>query len=56
MSKYKKSNKAALEMDIIGWWVIAIIVLAVVVLGLLVLRGKGVGAMSYLKNIFSLGV
>lgn len=50
-----KKKIGAIEMDAIGWWVIAILVLVVVVGGLLVLKGKGIGAVEYLKNVFRFG-
>ena len=50
-----KKRRGAMEMDQIGWWILAIVVLVVVVLGLFVLKGKGIGAMQYLKNLFRFG-
>lgn len=50
-----KDKRAAFEMDSLGWIIVGIIVLVVVVLGLFVLKDKGIGAMSYLNNLFKFG-
>lgn len=50
-----KKRRAAFELDSIAWWIIGIAVLVVVVLGLFILKGKGIDAMNYLKNIFRFG-
>ena len=48
-------KKGAFEMDQLAWWIIGIAVLVVVIIGLFILKEKGVGAMQYLKNIFRFG-
>lgn len=48
-------KKAAFEMDQLAWWIIGVAVLVVVLFGLVILKGKGVGAMQYLNNIFRFG-
>ena len=48
-------NKKGLEMEVLIWWIIALVVLAVIVFASLVLRDKGVGAMDYIKNLFRFG-
>jgi UPF0716 family protein affecting phage T7 exclusion len=48
-------KRGAFELDNIGWWVLGIAVLVVVVVGLFILKEKGVGAMQYLNDIFRFG-
>jgi hypothetical protein len=51
----KGDKRGSFELDTLAWWVIGIAVLIVVVLGLFILKGKGVDTMNYLKNIFRFG-
>ena len=50
----KKSSwrKKALELDMLGWWIIAIVVLVILVIAVILLRGKGSGALEYIKELF----
>ena len=50
-----KKKIGAFEMDQLAWWIIGIAVLAVVLFGLIILKGKGVGAMQYLNNLLNFG-
>lgn len=51
----QKINKKAFELNMFGWWVIGLAVLAISFLGYLILSGKLQGAVSYIKNIFRFG-
>ena len=56
MNKLKKFFcKRGMETEMLGWWILAIAVLVIVVVAFLVLKGKGVGAIDYIKNLFRFG-
>ena len=46
--KYKK----AMEIEMLGWWLIGLGVLVVVMIGIFILKGKGDSAIEFIKNIF----
>jgi hypothetical protein len=48
-------SKKGLEMEMIVYFLIAAAVLALVVVGIMILNGKGSGALAHIKQIFSLG-
>jgi hypothetical protein len=48
-------KRGAFELDQLAWWIIGIAVLVIVVVGIFILKGKGVSAMQYLNNIFRFG-
>ena len=48
-------NKKGMELEALGWWVLAIAVLVLVLAGYFVLQNKGVGAIEFLKNLFRFG-
>ena len=48
----KKKNKRGIELDMLGWWIIAVVVLVILVMGILVLKGKGTGALDFIKDLF----
>lgn len=50
-----KKKRGAFELDQLAWWIVGIAVLVIVVIGLFILKDKGVGAMQYLNNIFRFG-
>lgn len=50
-----KKKIGAFEMDQLAWWIIGIAVLAVVLIGLFILKGKGMGAIQQLNNLFKFG-
>lgn len=51
----KEGRKGAMEMEQIAYWIIGFIVLVIVVVGYMILKGKGVGAISFIKNLFRFG-
>ena len=51
----KRINKKGLEIEMLGWWVIAIVVLIIMVLGFFILKGKGINAIDYIKDLFRFG-
>jgi len=48
-------DKKGLEIEMIGWWVIGLAILAVVVIGLIILKAKGISAIDYLQNLLRFG-
>ena len=50
--KKKLVGKKALEIEMLGWWIIAAVVLVVMIVGFLILRNKGINLIEYIKNIF----
>ncbi len=53
--RYLFSNKKGFEMEVLGWWIIAIAVLIIMLLGFFILKGKGIDAIEYAKNLFRFG-
>ncbi len=47
-----KKNKKGVETEMLFWMLVAIIVLILVVGGYFFLRGKGFGALDFIKNAF----
>lgn len=45
-------GKKGMEMEILGWWIIALVVLAIMIAGFMILKGKGIGAIEFIKNMF----
>ena len=45
-------KKAEAETDFMAYFIIAVIILAVVLIGYLILSGKGQNAIEYIKNMF----
>ena len=50
-----KLNKKGIEQDMLAWIIIGIVALVIVLGFLFVLKGRGIDAVNYLKNIFSFG-
>jgi len=50
-----RKDKRGIELEMLGWWIIALVVLAVMVIGFLILSGKGSSAIQYIKNLFRFG-
>jgi len=44
-------RKKAMESEMIGWWIIALAVLGIMLVGYFIIKGKGIGAIEYFKNI-----
>ena len=47
-----KLNKKAMETEILAWWIIALVILAIMITGYAILKAKGIDALEYLKNLF----
>lgn len=48
-------KKGAIELETIAYWIIALLVLTVLIVAYIVLKGKGVGAIEFIKNLFRFG-
>jgi len=56
MIKEKRGKKkAAIELDMLGWIVLGAVVFIVILVGYLILKGKGASALEYIKNLLSFG-
>ena len=45
-------NKRGIELDMLAYWIIAIAVLIIIVIGIILLSGKGTDALSFIKGLF----
>lgn len=50
--KKKNRNKLGIEMDMLAWWLIGLVSLVILILAIMVLRGKGTGALEFIKDLF----
>lgn len=50
-----KMNKRGMELEYLGYILIGIAALAIVIFAMIVLKGKGISAIDYIKNLFRFG-
>jgi hypothetical protein len=50
-----KIKKKAIELEMLGWWIIGLAVLVLIIIGIVILKGKGFTALDYMKNLFRFG-
>jgi len=50
--KEVKNKKGAIELDMLAWWIIAVVVLVIIIAGIFILKGKGSGLIEHIKNLF----
>jgi len=55
IKKRESMNKKGFESEMMGWWILGLAVLVIVILGIMILTGKGTEAITYIKKIFRLG-
>jgi len=48
-------RKADIELETLAWWLLALIVLAIMLVAFFVLRSKGINAIEFIKNLFRFG-
>ncbi len=48
-------KKRGMEMEMLGWWILAITVLVIMLGGYLIVSGKLTNALEYIKNILRFG-
>lgn len=53
--KMRRKGKKGMEIETLGWWIIAVIILIVLVVGYVILRQKDVSAIEFIKNLFRFG-
>ncbi len=51
----KRNKKGAIELDILGWWILGIVILAVMLIGYWILKSKGESAFDTIKNLLRFG-
>ena len=49
---FKNRDKKAMELEVLGWWILGIFILVVVIFAIVILAGKGTGALDYIKDMF----
>ena len=49
------NKKRGMEIEFLSWWVIAIAVLIIMIVTIFILKGKGINAIEYLKNLLRFG-
>lgn len=54
-NKKRFGNKKALELEMLGWWILGLSVLVIVIIAIMILNGKGTGAINYIKELFRFG-
>ena len=52
---FKGRGKKGIESEVMVWWIIAIVVLAVMLVGYFILKSRGIGAIEFIKNMFRFG-
>jgi hypothetical protein len=45
-------NKRGIEMEMLAWWLTAIIIFVLMVAGYIILKNKDVSVLEYIKNLF----
>ncbi len=55
MKKSRMKNKKAIEVEMLAWWIIALVILVVLIVGFIVLKQKDVSALEFIKNLFRFG-
>ena len=51
----KIRGKRGIFEDYMGWVILAVALLALALVGYFILKGKGIGAIEFIKNIFRFG-
>jgi len=51
----KKNKRGAIELDELVYWILGILVFILVIGIFILLRGKGVGAIEYLRDLLRFG-
>lgn len=53
--KKRVAGKRGFEIEVLGWWILALAVLGIMLAGFIILKGKGIGAVEFIKNMFRFG-
>jgi hypothetical protein len=46
-----KKKKGAIELDLAAWWIISIVVLALILIGYFIFKGKGDSAIDFINQM-----
>ena len=52
VNKIKLNNKKGFEMDVLAWLLIGVALLVILVIGVMILSGKGNNTIEFIKNMF----
>ncbi len=52
ISTILRKDKKGIELEMLGWWIIALVVLVLLIMAILILKSKGISAIDYIKNLF----
>lgn len=50
-----KKSKKGIVPDYLGWLILAVALLFFVIVGIIILKGKGISALDYIKTLFRFG-
>jgi hypothetical protein len=53
--KLIRLKKGAIELDQLGWWIIAVIILVIFLASYFILSGKGISILRHIRNLLSFG-
>lgn len=45
-------QKKGMEIEVLGWWIMGLLVLVLLVVASIYLKMKGISAIEYIKNLF----
>jgi len=48
----KVEGKKGFEIEVLGWWIIALLVLVLLIVGVIIFKEKLVSAVNYIKDLF----
>ena len=48
-------DKRGIAFEVMGWWILAIAVLVIILVGYFILSEKGIDAISYIRNMLRFG-
>jgi hypothetical protein len=51
----EKKRKKAMALETLGWWILGAVALIIIILAIIILKGKGSSAVSYIKELFRFG-
>ncbi len=49
------NKKGDIELEMLAWWMIAILVLVIMLVAYLILSGRGQAILGHIKNLFRFG-
>jgi hypothetical protein len=48
-------SKKGMELEVLGYWIIGLTILVILIIGTIVMKGKGTEAIDFVKNLFRFG-